>query len=366
MASTYSSLKFELIGTGEQDGTWGDTTNTNLGTAIEQAITGSGDVTFSGTDVTLTLSNTNSAQTARNLRLVLVGTSGGARQLVVPGIEKLYIVKNELGDTVTVKTAAGTGIAVPSGKTMFLFSDVTNVVDVTTFATSLVTSGNVTVGGTLSAASPNFTGTPTAPSAANGTNTTQIATTAFVNAAVTTATGSLGTISSQNADNVAITGGTITGITDLTVADGGTGRSTLTLNSVLLGNGTSAVNTIEPGTTGNVLVSNGTTWVASQVGVSGIKLGLGITGEVWNTVTGSRAFGTTYTNSRAYPIMMAATSTASGNSFLQITVDGVETYRNGAQWNGAGAFGGGVMIIPPGSTYSASASSGLLYWRELY
>jgi len=180
MASTFSSLKFELIGTGEQDGAWGDTTNVNLGTAIEQAITGSGDVTFTSTDVTLTLTNSNAGQTARNLRLVLVGTSGGARQLIIPAIEKQYIVKNELADTVTVKNAAGTGIGVPSGKTVVVFNDGTDVVDVTTFATSLTTSGNVAVGGTLSAASPAFTGTPTSTTAAVGTNTTQIATTAFV------------------------------------------------------------------------------------------------------------------------------------------------------------------------------------------
>jgi microcystin-dependent protein len=180
MASTYSALKFELIGTGEQDGTWGDTTNTNLGTAIEQAITGSGDVTFTSADVTLTLANSNSAQVARNLRLVLVGTSGGARQLIIPAIEKQYIVKNELADTVTVKNASGTGIGVPSGRTVVVFNDGTNVVDVTTFATSLTTSGNVAVGGSLTATSPAFTGTPTAPTAAQGTDTTQIATTAFV------------------------------------------------------------------------------------------------------------------------------------------------------------------------------------------
>ena len=180
MASTFSSLKFELIGTGEQDGTWGDTTNTNLGTAIEQAITGSGDVTFSGSDVTLTLSNTNGSQTARNLRLVCVGTSSGARQLIVPAIEKQYIVKNELADTVTVKNSTGNGVAIPSGRTTVVFNNATDVVDVTTFVTSLTTSGNVAVGGTLSAASPAFTGVPTAPTAANGTSTTQIATTAFV------------------------------------------------------------------------------------------------------------------------------------------------------------------------------------------
>ena len=71
MASTYSNLKIELIGTGDQSGTWGVTTNTNLGTAIEEAITGSADVAFSSADVTLTLTNVNTAQTARNLRLNL-------------------------------------------------------------------------------------------------------------------------------------------------------------------------------------------------------------------------------------------------------------------------------------------------------
>ncbi|RPH84794.1 MAG: hypothetical protein EHM73_15890, partial [Chroococcales cyanobacterium metabat2.561] len=67
MASTYSQLKIELIGTGEQSGTWGATTNTNLGTAIEEAITGSVEVPFSSADVTLTLTNSNASQTARNL-----------------------------------------------------------------------------------------------------------------------------------------------------------------------------------------------------------------------------------------------------------------------------------------------------------
>lgn len=137
MASTFSSLKFELIGTGEQDGTWGDTTNTNIGTAIEQAITGSGDVTFASADVTLTLSNTNSSQTARNLRLVCTGVSGGARQLIVPAIEKQYIVQNDLTDTVTIRTPAGTGVDVPAGKTTVVFNNGTNVVEVVTFLPNL-------------------------------------------------------------------------------------------------------------------------------------------------------------------------------------------------------------------------------------
>jgi hypothetical protein len=140
MASTYSPLKIELIGTGEQAGTWGTTTNTNLGTALEEAITGSADVAFSSTDVTLTLTNSNGAQVGRNLRLNLTGTSGGARNLILGSgmqIEKLYLINNGLADTVTVKNTTGTGIDVPAGKSMFVFNNGTNVVDVTTHASSL-------------------------------------------------------------------------------------------------------------------------------------------------------------------------------------------------------------------------------------
>jgi hypothetical protein len=137
MASTYSDLKFELIGTGDQAGTWGATTNTNLGTAIQQAITGTVDVAFSSADVTLTLTDTNAAQNARALRLNLTGTSGGARNLIVPAIAKQYIVNNGLADAVTVKNSSGTGIAVAAGKTMLVFNNATNVVDVTNYLSSL-------------------------------------------------------------------------------------------------------------------------------------------------------------------------------------------------------------------------------------
>ena len=140
MASTYSDLKIELIGTGEQTGTWGTTTNNNFSVAIGEAITGSADVAFSSADVTVTLTDTNAAQTARNLRLNLTGTSGGARQLILGSgcqIEKLYLVNNGLADAVTVKNTSGTGIAVPAGKSMFVFNNGTNVVDAITHLSSL-------------------------------------------------------------------------------------------------------------------------------------------------------------------------------------------------------------------------------------
>jgi hypothetical protein len=194
MASTYSDLKIELIGTGEQVGTWGATTNTNLGTAIEEAIVGSADVSFSSADVTLTLTNSNVTQTARHLRLNLTGTSGGARNLILGSgcqIDKPYIINNGLADTVTVKNTTGTGIDVPAGKSIWVYNNGTDVVDAVTHLSSL------TLGSALSAAS------------------------------------------------------------------GGTGRTTLTANNVILGNGTSAVGFVAPGSSGNILVSNGTTWAST-------------------------------------------------------------------------------------------------------
>jgi hypothetical protein len=140
MASTYSDLKIELIGTGEQTGTWGTTTNNNFSIAFQEAITGSADVAFSSSDVTVTLTDTNGSQTARNLRLNLTGTSGGARQLILGSgcqIEKLYLINNGLADAVTVKNTSGTGIAVPAGKSMFVYNNATNVVDAVTHLTSL-------------------------------------------------------------------------------------------------------------------------------------------------------------------------------------------------------------------------------------
>jgi hypothetical protein len=151
MASTYSALKIELIGTGEQSGTWGTTTNNNLGNdALGEAITGSADVSFSSSTVTLTLTDTNASQTARNLRLNLTGTSGGAQNLIVPAIEKLYLVNNGCADTITVKNSSGTGIAVPAGKSMFVFNTGANVVDAVTHATSLTLGSAlpITSGGT--------------------------------------------------------------------------------------------------------------------------------------------------------------------------------------------------------------------------
>ena len=151
MASTYSSnLKLQLMGTGDNAGAWGNVTNVNLGTALEESIVGSADVSFSSADVTLTLTDDNATQPARNLRLNLTGTSGGARVLNVTAIEKLYIVNNGLADACTVKVSGQTGVAVPAGKTMFLYNNSTDVVNAMTHLASLTLTTDLAVadGGT--------------------------------------------------------------------------------------------------------------------------------------------------------------------------------------------------------------------------
>ncbi len=93
MASTYSSnLGIELIGTGDQSGTWGSTTNTNLGTLIEQAISGyATQAVTTGADTTITIPN-GSSGVARNMYIELTGSGGASTNLIVPANKKLYFI----------------------------------------------------------------------------------------------------------------------------------------------------------------------------------------------------------------------------------------------------------------------------------
>lgn len=131
MASTYSELKFELIGTGEQSGTWGGTTNINIGTAIEQAIVGMATLTssdFTSNICTLTLTDTNAAQDARAfcIRIESLATSASAT-LNVPDIQKTYLINNESAYQVTVKVSGQTGVVVPATSKALLYNDGTDV-----------------------------------------------------------------------------------------------------------------------------------------------------------------------------------------------------------------------------------------------
>ena len=124
--STYSTtLRLELIGAGQQDGTWGDTTNSNLGDLIEAAITNSVDITFANATYTLSANN-GLPDEARNAVLNLIGTNSAPQNLIAPAVDKTYIVKNATGATVTIKTSGGTGVAIATGTTRIVWCNGTD------------------------------------------------------------------------------------------------------------------------------------------------------------------------------------------------------------------------------------------------
>lgn len=154
MASTYStSLKLTLIGDGDQSGIWGQTTNTNLGTLLEQAITGVQSIVMSDANYTLTNFNGISNE-ARNAVLVVTGVNNAQRDLIPPVVEKLYTIVNNTtgGYPIRVIGATGTGVTIPNGVTALVYCDGTNFVNGLTG-----TSGNFSVNGTVTATTGTFT-----------------------------------------------------------------------------------------------------------------------------------------------------------------------------------------------------------------
>lgn len=136
MPSTFSpSLRIELIGDGEQDGLWGQTTNNNLGSLIEQAITGVTTVDVTSADVTLTSYN-GTLDEARSAVLVVNGSNTVTRNVVIPNEPKTYIVTNNTTQTVGIKTSSGSAFNCLTGTQTTLYCDGNNgVFGASTFTT---------------------------------------------------------------------------------------------------------------------------------------------------------------------------------------------------------------------------------------
>jgi len=171
MPSTYSpSLQLELIGAGEQAGTWNTTTNTNLGTLLDQAIAGyTTQAVSTGTDTTLVMTPGASA-IARNMYIELTGTGGANTNLIVPSSTKLYFIFNNTSSgQVTVKVSGGTGVSVSNANKTILVCNGTDIVLATSAAAPGVTSVSMTVPTFLTVAGSPVTSTGTLAVTLSGT-----------------------------------------------------------------------------------------------------------------------------------------------------------------------------------------------------
>jgi len=153
MTTTYSpSLKLALIGTGDQSGTWGQTTNTNLGTLLEQAITGVTAISLQGIS-SYTLTNYNgTSDDARNAVLIFTGTPSGAPTITAPAQNKVYVVVNNTTQPLTMVASGGaTSLVIPALSTGQCYCDASNVSGsgIGFYSAQTTAAGNWNVGGNL-------------------------------------------------------------------------------------------------------------------------------------------------------------------------------------------------------------------------
>ncbi len=245
MPSTYSpNLRIELIANGEQSGTWGTTTNVNLGSLIEQAITGYEEVFITANPSYLQATD-GAVDEARNMIVSLDTSTGGPFSVAIPPREKLYVVINASSydatiyaatdvNVTTVPSPAGTTVVIPAGKTVILYCEGAsyNVKEAINYIASLslgsVSTTSITADSvaTTSLTSDTLSLTTPLPIASGGTGT---ASTTYCSLS-TNVTGTL------------------------PVSKGGTGQTTFTDGQLLIGN-----------TTGNTLSKSTLTGTANQV-----------------------------------------------------------------------------------------------------
>lgn len=348
MASTYSTnLKIELMGTGDQSGTWGNTTNTNLGTALEQAIVGYGNPVFAtDADTSITLTDSNASQTARCLALNVTSSVSlsTTRVLTVPTVQKPYIVRNNTtgGQSITVKTSAGTGVTIPAGKYAWVYTDGTSVVPALDYLPTLA------LGTAL-------------PATSGGTGNSSYAVGDLLFASTTTALSKLADVATGNAlisggVGVAPSYGKI-GLTThvsgtLPVANGGTNQTSYTDGQLLIGNSTGNTltkATLTAGTgisitngAGSITIANGG---VTSVGGTGTVNGITLTGTV--TSTGNLTLGGTLSGvslttqvTGTLPIANGGTGTTSTTYCnLASNVTGTLPAANGGTGNASYAVG---------------------------
>jgi hypothetical protein len=276
MATYSTNLGLTLLTTGEGAGTWGNTTNTNLGTLLEQSISGYEVQSLtSGTTLTLTIPN-GASGVARNMYLEFTGNGS---TVIVPSNKKLYFVYNNCSSgTISFKVAGQTGVSIPKGSKQILVSNGTDITAAVTNLTGETGSSNTALG---IAAGDSYT---------SGTN------------------------------NVAV------GVDALTSATSGSNNTAI---------GYKALEDMTTGSGGNLSTYNvGVGWYSgSNISTGyahtciGANAGIGLTTSTLSTAVGFEAG---YTGNYSLSTMLGETATVTGNQQIQLGASGTTTYAYGA------------------------------------
>jgi len=299
MPSTFSqSLRIEEIASGEASGTWGVLTNNNLGNLIEQSIAYTTSVDVTSGNVTLTSLN-GLVDQARSAVLEVTGTPGVTRVITVPNVQKTYTVRNRTANIAQVKTASGTAFDCPALSDSCLVCNGSNGVS----GRSITDGANAITSLASPFTSPAFTGTPTAPTAAQGTNTTQLATTAFVNAEIASDTANLAPLNSPALTGIptAPTAAVTTNTTQL--------ATTAFVNAEIANDAPTKTGGGASGTWGINVTGNAATATSATSATSATNA-TNVTGTVASGVTGTtQAFGTNTTQIATTAFVQAVAAT---------------------------------------------------------
>jgi hypothetical protein len=391
---TYStSLKLTLIGDGEETGTWGQTTNTNLGTLLEQAIVGQTTITMANADYTLTDLN-GVTDEARNAVIIITGSQNATYSVIVPAVPKLYMVTNSLASSYIayIKPSGGSAFQIPNGQTMYLYCTGTAFVALNYVqnAQNLITGGTITTGaisctsltssggvsGTTITASSQFSGPGTglAGTAASlsiggtalnitATSNTSLTSLSSLNTVGTitsgTWSGSFGAVSGANLTN--ITGANVTG----TVANATNAvNATNATNSTNATNATTAITvstTVASGATGTTQSpgTNNTTIATTafvQAATTALSLGTMSTQNANNVaITGGTINGVSGTNA-SMTVGNATNATNSTNATLATTATTANALNTSNAYQGT-TFTATTQFSGPGTGLTGTAAS---------